>query len=442
LGNVLTKDLDGTEKFDLGFTYDPASRLIRVEESDPFAPGSTRLLKEFFYARKNEGSDKRQGKLYQARRRNWVQPVSPLPLLPFDLEGVVTETFRYEGIDGRFSFNGQTFAFQTGFETDAQGNLSAIDYPQCLHAPCAGETPARRVTYGHTRGFLTSVPGYADALTYQAGGSLHQVEHANGVDYTFELNPADGLERPFKISTSAGWSTGTYGYDGAGNVHRIGTQDFRYDRLSRMVSGEVLTGAVTHTQTASFDVYGNLIQLVNDGSAQSIPVNAATNRITLSGSSYDEGGNLTRLAAGGEVFAYEYDGVGAMKHLQSNTDLARIFIYNAGDERIAVFDCVNGDCTTQGSSETWTIRGLDGRVLRQWRHPWGQGWEWQRDFVYRDGVLLAAVEPDGQGGEDTFHLHPDHLGSPRQITNENGAQVAFHAYYPFGDWGVIVGCAF
>ncbi|HEX9730995.1 MAG TPA: hypothetical protein VGG06_03305 [Thermoanaerobaculia bacterium] len=47
------------------------------------------------------------------------------------------------------------------------------------------------------------------------------------------------------------------------------------------------------------------------------------------------------------MFAYEY---GAMKHLQSNTDLARIFIYNAGDERIAVFDCVNGDCTTQGSS--------------------------------------------------------------------------------------------
>jgi len=79
LGNVLTKDLDGTEKFDLGFAYDPASRLIRVEEPDPYAPGSTRLLKELFYARKNEGNDKRQGKLYQARRRNWVQPVSPLP---------------------------------------------------------------------------------------------------------------------------------------------------------------------------------------------------------------------------------------------------------------------------------------------------------------------------------------------------------------------------
>jgi hypothetical protein len=96
-----------------------------------------------------------------------------------------------------------------------------------------------------------------------------------------------------------------------------------------------LTVIPTQVAGASFDAYGNLIQLVNDGSAQSIPVNAATNRITLSGSTYDEGGNLTRLAAGGEVFAYEYDGVGAMKHLQSNTDLVRIFIYNAGDERPA-----------------------------------------------------------------------------------------------------------
>jgi len=42
LGNVLTKDLDGTEKFDLGFAYDPASRLIRVEEPDPFAPACSR----------------------------------------------------------------------------------------------------------------------------------------------------------------------------------------------------------------------------------------------------------------------------------------------------------------------------------------------------------------------------------------------------------------
>ncbi|MCP3998617.1 MAG: RHS repeat-associated core domain-containing protein, partial [bacterium] len=61
-----------------------------------------------------------------------------------------------------------------------------------------------------------------------------------------------------------------------------------------------------------------------------------------------------------------------------------------------------------------------------------QPWEWGRDYVYRDGLLLAAVEPDG-GGEATSHFHLDHLGSPRQITDDGAVETAFHTYYPFGD---------
>ncbi|HEU0075261.1 MAG TPA: hypothetical protein VFS30_14750, partial [Dehalococcoidia bacterium] len=48
-----------------------------------------------------------------------------------------------------------------------------------------------------------------------------------------------------------------------------------------------------------------------------------------------------------------------MKHLQSNTDLARIFIYNAGDERIAVFDCVN--CPHSGRIIRAAQRTVHGR---------------------------------------------------------------------------------
>jgi len=51
---------------------------------------------------------------------------------------------------------------------------------------------------------------------------LHEITHANGVVYTMAINSADGLERPYQISTTADWDTGTYAYDGAGNIHRIG----------------------------------------------------------------------------------------------------------------------------------------------------------------------------------------------------------------------------
>jgi RHS repeat-associated protein len=71
-------------------------------------------------------------------------------------------------------------------------------------------------------------------------------------------------------------------------------------------------------------------------------------------------------------------------------------------------------------------------VLRIYNQPFGGTWNWERDYVYRDGQLLASVEPRAGGGEDTVHFHLDHLGSPRQVTDEFGAQAAFHTYYPLG----------
>jgi RHS repeat-associated protein len=92
---------------------------------------------------------------------------------------------------------------------------------------------------------------------------------------------------------------------------------------------------------------------------------------------------------------------------------------------------VDGDCAVPAQLTT-TIRGLDGKVLRIYNQPFGGAWDWERDYVYRDGQLLASVEPRAGGGEDTVHFHLDHLGSPRQVTDEAGAQAAFHTYYPFG----------
>jgi RHS repeat-associated protein len=91
------------------------------------------------------------------------------------------------------------------------------------------------------------------------------------------------------------------------------------------------------------------------------------------------------------------------------------------------FDCAANVCANSTARETWTLRGLDGKVLRVYEHPWDEDWSWQRDYVYRDGQPLVAVEPD-----QTYHFHLDHLGSPRVVTNAAGTKVVFHAYYPFG----------
>jgi len=50
-------------------------------------------------------------------------------------------------------------------------------------------------------GFLTGIPGYADALNYQLGGMLREIDHANGVRWRQTAEVATGWERPDQIET-------------------------------------------------------------------------------------------------------------------------------------------------------------------------------------------------------------------------------------------------
>ncbi len=56
---------------------------------------------------------------------------------------------------------------------------------------------------------------------------------------------ADGHPASFLVTygTTSLWLTGTYAFDGTGNVKAIGTSSFVYDRISRLVSSTVYTGA-------------------------------------------------------------------------------------------------------------------------------------------------------------------------------------------------------
>ncbi len=75
-GLVLSKDFAGTTSLGLRYRYDPAGRLIELDEVT--GPSSTRPLKRQTYGRSNQGSNLRQGKLASATRYNWVDVLEPL----------------------------------------------------------------------------------------------------------------------------------------------------------------------------------------------------------------------------------------------------------------------------------------------------------------------------------------------------------------------------
>lgn len=215
------------------------------------------------------------------------------------------------------------------------------------------------------------------------------------------------------------WTNGPYLYDAAGNIQGIGSEQFVYDNIGRLQSATVRGPDLTtlQTQTFLYDNYGNLTSTSKLGQTVSLPVDVLTNRLTIA--TYDAAGNLT--ISGTEHFGH--DAVGMLNTIRVGSDVAPriVYAYTADDERLFAFDVSTG--TTH-----WTVRGLDHKVLRDFRQN-GSAWSVERDYVYRDGLLLAALKPGGA----VEHYTLDHLGTPRLITDAAGYKIGYHAYWPFGE---------
>jgi RHS repeat-associated protein len=221
-------------------------------------------------------------------------------------------------------------------------------------------------------------------------------------------------------------SSGTYAYDGSGNIRFIGSDSFVYD-----VDGRLKVATVQLSQQSyEYDAFGNRTAAARAANALScvggceaaVTVNHQNNH--LAEQSYDEAGNVT---SGFGAF-YSYDGTGMVTRGIVGSD-DRVFIYTADDERIAV---------RQAASWTWMVRDHGNKVLREFTTLETSASPvvlsiptWSKDYVWRDGQLLASVSPSASGPA-TYHYHLDHLGTPRMITTNGGALVAKHAYYPFG----------
>jgi RHS repeat-associated protein len=240
-------------------------------------------------------------------------------------------------------------------------------------------------------------------LSYYPNHMVSQVAHGNGVNDLYEEDP-NHMARPAKIQTAnvlsgANWNSGSFEYDGAGNIKAL-------RGMSEPIGRPAATG-----QLYGYDPFGNLTSITQDGSVQTISTTSTTNRLALP-STYSDTGNLT--AWGG--YTYAWDGFNAMTGLTGN-GLANAFTYDADGERLSV---------ASGGTTTYSLRGLDGKVLRGYTYN-GSTWSWSKDYAYRAGQLLAAIDASG-----TKHMSLDHLGSPRLITNGDRSVATYHAYWAYG----------
>jgi len=249
------------------------------------------------------------------------------------------------------------------------------------------------------------------------------------------MTPSTASLRTTVESTPPTWRSGTYKYDASGNIYAIGVAGdtgspvqhrYAYDELSRLKQADTLT-TPAHTETFTYDIYGNLTEHVDGSSTTSTPVeDPNTNRLAWSAAhpyTYDAAGNLTADYNA----TYAYDPVGMLREKDYGTK-QEFYIYTASDERIGVKYGTGSDSTT-----VWSVRDFSGNVLRQYEgHDQSpqMAWLWVEDYIYRDGQLLAAERVPEEGGRRHFHL--DHLGSPRLLTGSDSKEMSEHDYEPFG----------
>ena len=233
-----------------------------------------------------------------------------------------------------------------------------------------------------------------------------------------------------RTNATTSWSLGPYQYDGSGNIRAIGSDFYVYDKLGRVVVSADAPPSmpVVHKQSYTYETYGNLSSINTAGRGlTTLATTGVSNRLaTVSNGvvsapvGYDAEGNFVSYQGA----TYEYDALNMMRKSVAGA-VTRSYVYTASDERIGTIEQ-----TGSGVRSEWTIRDSAGRVLRRFSTESNGEWKWQEDYIYRGSQMLAAAVPDSA---KTRHFHLDHLGTPRLITGNGGAEISRHTYHPFGE---------
>jgi RHS repeat-associated protein len=424
-------------KFDLRMSYDRAERLVEIKENG----GAGRLLKQFFFGTGQNDADRSNGKVKIAIRHNHHDRLG--------ISVSVTETNTYGGIGGAISqrntsvSTGQSFTQR--WTNNNLGLIQTVTYPECStgFGECRNTAGANtnRVNYAYSQGYLSAVSndvrGFVQQTTYHPNGLVNEMTYSSNIKW-IQNNDPDSMARTGKITVknAAGTSifdSGSYSFDGTGNVIKVGNDRFVYDRFNRLSTAGIDSTYGRWQQTYSYDDFGNLTntQTTNPSgvtTARQNALSAQTNRLTEMGTSYDDAGNLTgNRVPGNIIYTYIYDSFGMMQSLEGGGN-NWVYTYTADDKRIWSYNAAQ-------NRSVWRLRDLDGKVLREYAtHAvtafTGQQsvvWTWSKDYIYHGDRAVATTN-----ASETRNIFTDHLGSPRLITNEVGQVLETHKYLPFG----------
>lgn len=165
--------------------------------------------------------------------------------------------------------------------------------------------------------------------------------------------------------------------------------------------------SVSWTEDYGYDRFGNR----TDG----VAITKTRNRINETGYAYDGPGNLLSEPAGpGTTKVYKYNAENKMWRAEIPNAPAATYVYDGEGRRVKKI---------VGTTVTRFVYGVNGELVAEYD---GAG-VLKKEYVYGPAGLLATIE-----GSVVKYVTPDHLGSPRVVTNGTGGVISRHDYLPFG----------
>jgi RHS repeat-associated protein len=159
---------------------------------------------------------------------------------------------------------------------------------------------------------------------------------------------------------------------------------------------------------------------------ETVAIEAASNRITTSGFTYDLAGNQTRiLKADGTALRFQYDAAGRMVKVKNDSSQTLV-TYTYGHSRERLVTQEGNESSTNLTYYAWEA----GAVISEFAEGAGNILTWAKNYIYLGGSLLATQEKTLTGEKLQFD-HADQLGT--RIITDPGAGTHFEqTTLPFG----------
>ncbi|MDM5177190.1 type IV secretion protein Rhs, partial [Massilia sp. DJPM01] len=278
----------------------------------------------------------------------------------------------------------------SGTGTNINSSIALLS--NITYAPFGGTT-------GWTWGNSTQASANTHVRTYDLDGRISS--------YTLGNPSANGVVRTVNYDAASRIKGYTHTGTGTAPAPASLNQTFGYDELDRLTS---YSGNGT-TQTYAYDATGNRIKAGFGANSYTNTIDPLSNKLSATTgpgpaktNTYDGAGNLTTdgtlvVTYSGRARPYRLQNGAVTAHQLFNgleqrvfqTNGGGIFVYDEQGQLVGEYSYLNGKATR----ETVYLGNLPVAVLTQ---------------------TVTGTAPTQSTAVNVFHIHPDHLGTPRMIT--------------------------